>query len=52
VRRPSLSEHRADRVEESFDSMPERFVGGEPGIEASYEVRIEDLGRAWLVELG
>ncbi len=51
MRRPSLKEHRLRRVEEAFASLPERFRGaGEPAA-ASYRVELDDLDRAWHVEL-
>jgi pimeloyl-ACP methyl ester carboxylesterase len=39
------------RVEEVFGSLPERYLGGEEGREATVEIRLADLGRSWQVEL-
>ena len=39
------------RVEEAFASLPERYLGAEPGFTASYRIELEDLGMSWGVEL-
>lgn len=51
VRRPSLKDHRLRRVEEAFASLPERYRGAGAPAAASYRVELDDLDRAWLVEL-
>src|SRR4051812_42059859 len=38
-------------VEEAFASLPERYLGANPGIAASYRIELDDLGRSWAVEL-
>jgi pimeloyl-ACP methyl ester carboxylesterase/putative sterol carrier protein len=38
-------------VEAEFASLPERYLGGEEGRQATVEVRLSDLGRSWQVEL-
>ncbi len=47
----SLQEHRLRRVEEAFESLPERYLGADPGFEASYRIELDDLGLSWAVEL-
>ena len=39
------------RVEDAFASLPERYLGADPGFEASYRIELEDLGTSWAVEL-
>src|SRR4051812_47052653 len=38
-------------VEEAFASLPERYLGANPGIAASYRIELDDLGVSWAVEL-
>lgn len=38
---------RLARVEAAFRSMPERYLGAEPGFDATYHVRLGDLGHTW-----
>lgn len=47
----SLEDHVHGRVEEAFASLPERYLGAEPGFSASYRIELEDLGMSWGVEL-
>jgi len=47
----SIQRHRLRRVEEAFASLPERYLGGEEGREATVQVRLSDLGRTWEVEV-
>jgi len=47
----SLEEHRLRRVEWAFASLPERYLGADPGFTASYRIELEDLGMSWGVEL-
>jgi len=42
---------RLRRVEGAFASLPERYLGADPGFSASYRIELEDLGRGWGVEL-
>ena len=42
---------RLRAVEGAFSSLPERYLGGEPGFSASYRIELEDLGMGWGVEL-
>jgi pimeloyl-ACP methyl ester carboxylesterase len=45
----SLQEQRLRRVEEAFASLPGRYRGAEPGFDATYQVRLGDVGRTWEV---
>jgi pimeloyl-ACP methyl ester carboxylesterase len=47
----SIQRHRLRRVEEAFASLPERYLGGEEGREATVQIRLSDLGRTWEVEV-
>lgn len=47
----SLHEHRLNRLDEAFESLPERYRGADPGFAASYRIELEDIGRNWHVEL-
>jgi len=42
---------RLREVEDELASLPERYLGGEEGREATIELRLSDLGRCWQVEL-
>jgi pimeloyl-ACP methyl ester carboxylesterase len=44
-------EERLRAVEEAFASLPERYLGADPGFTASYRIELDDLGRGWGVEL-
>ena len=37
------------RVAEAFRSLPARYLGAEPGFDATYHVRLGDIGRDWEV---
>ncbi|GAC1581149.1 MAG: hypothetical protein NVS3B18_14760 [Candidatus Dormibacteria bacterium] len=45
----SPSEHadRLNAVLAGFRSLPDRYLGADPGFDATYQVRIGDLGRTW-----
>lgn len=45
----SLQGQRLRRVEEAFSSLPRRYLGAEPGFDATYQVRLGDVGRTWEV---
>jgi pimeloyl-ACP methyl ester carboxylesterase len=45
----SLSELRRRRAAAAFATLPERYLGAEPGFRATYEIRLGDAGRAWEV---
>jgi pimeloyl-ACP methyl ester carboxylesterase len=36
-------------VEEAFRSLPDRYLGADPGFNASYHIKLCDLGRTWEV---
>jgi pimeloyl-ACP methyl ester carboxylesterase len=38
-----------DLVDEGFRSLPERFLGTDPGFDATYHIRLCDLGHTWEV---
>ncbi len=38
---------RLARVDEAFRSLPERYLGAEKGFDATYHVRLCDLGHIW-----
>lgn len=50
-RRSSVSLHaqRVRRVEEAFRSLPSRYLGADPGFDATFQVRLGDVGRTWEV---
>ena len=35
----------------AFASLPERYLGADPGFHASYRIELDDLGLSWAVEL-
>jgi pimeloyl-ACP methyl ester carboxylesterase len=39
----------AREAAEAFRSLPSRYLGAEPGFEATYRVRLADIGRSWEV---
>jgi pimeloyl-ACP methyl ester carboxylesterase len=40
---------RLARVESAFRSLPERYLGSDPGFAATYRIKLCDLGRSWEV---
>jgi len=44
-------EHRLQAVEDAFASLPARYLGTQPGFQASYRIELDDLGVSWAVEL-
>ncbi|MGZ4283098.1 MAG: alpha/beta fold hydrolase [Solirubrobacteraceae bacterium] len=36
-------------VDEAFASLPERYLGADPGFDATYQIRLCDIGRTWEV---
>lgn len=38
-------------MEEAFRTLPERYLGAEPGFDATYEIRLGDVGHVWEVHL-
>jgi pimeloyl-ACP methyl ester carboxylesterase len=39
----------SDRVADAFHTLPARYLGAEPGFDATYHVRLGDIGRSWEV---
>src|SRR6476619_2552639 len=39
----------AARVGEAFATLPSRYLGAEPGFDATYHIRLGDIGRCWEV---
>ena len=46
--RPSSSD-RLIAVEEAFRSLPDRYLGADPGFDATYRITLCDLGHTWEV---
>jgi pimeloyl-ACP methyl ester carboxylesterase len=38
-----------EEVERAFRSLPERYLGADPGFDATYHIRLGDLGHTWEV---
>src|SRR5919198_4643348 len=45
----SLQGQLVRRVEAAFASLPSRYLGAEGGFDATYEIRLGDVGRTWEV---
>ena len=45
----SLQDQRLRRVREAFASLPGRYLGSEPAFDATFQVRLGDVGRTWEV---
>jgi pimeloyl-ACP methyl ester carboxylesterase len=45
----SLHAQRVRRVEAAFASLPGRYLGAEPGFDATFQIRLGDVGRTWEV---
>jgi pimeloyl-ACP methyl ester carboxylesterase len=45
----ALHARRLTDVEAAFRSLPERYLGAEPGFDATYHIRLGDIGRTWEV---
>jgi pimeloyl-ACP methyl ester carboxylesterase len=45
----SLHTQRVRRTEEAFRSLPSRYLGADPDFDATYQVRLGDVGRTWEV---
>src|SRR3954467_12313295 len=46
-----LEHQRLRAVEDAFATLPERYLGADPGFSASYRIELDDLGLSWAVEL-
>ena len=42
---------RLSAVQQAFASLPERYLGAEPGFDALYRVRLGDVGKTWEIRL-
>jgi pimeloyl-ACP methyl ester carboxylesterase len=43
---------RSDRlaaVEQAFRTLPDRYLGADPGLDATYQIKLRDLGHTWEV---
>lgn len=47
----SLHEERVRRVLRAFAELPERYLGARPGFEATFQIRLGDVGRTWEVHV-
>jgi pimeloyl-ACP methyl ester carboxylesterase/putative sterol carrier protein len=45
----SLKELRSRRVQEAFTELPGRYLGAPKGFDATFQVRLGDVGRTWEV---
>jgi pimeloyl-ACP methyl ester carboxylesterase len=45
----SLQDQRLRRVNEAFASLPDRYLGAKPGYDATFQIRLGDVGRTWEV---
>jgi pimeloyl-ACP methyl ester carboxylesterase len=43
------SKGRLIAVEQAFRSLPDRYLGGDPGFDATYRIKLCDLGHTWEV---
>jgi pimeloyl-ACP methyl ester carboxylesterase len=46
---PNRQDERLDTVERAFRSLPDRYLGADPGFDATYNIKLCDLGRTWEV---
>ncbi len=46
---PLPPEDRLKMVERAFRSLPDRYLGAEPGFDATYHIKLCDIGRTWEV---
>src|SRR5919106_5951797 len=47
----SLKERRLRRVRDAFATLPERCLGAERGFDATFQIRLGDVGRTWDVRI-
>ena len=45
----SLQAQRVRRTEEAFRSLPSRYLGADPGFDATFQIRLGDVGLTWEV---
>ena len=41
--------HRLGAVESAFATLPDRYLGADPGFDATYHIKLTDLGHIWEV---
>jgi pimeloyl-ACP methyl ester carboxylesterase len=46
---PPTGDERLSVVEQAFRSLPERYLGADPGFDSTYHIKLCDLGRTWEV---
>ena len=46
---PPPNSRRLALVEDAFKSLPDRYLGADPGFDATYHLRLGDLGHTWEV---
>jgi len=46
---PSLGTQRRLRAEQAFGTLADRYLGAAPDFDATYEIRLGDVGRTWQV---
>ena len=46
---PNRQDERLDTVERAFRSLPDRYLGADPRFDATYHIKLSDLGRTWEV---
>jgi pimeloyl-ACP methyl ester carboxylesterase len=47
--RVSLQDQVLRRVTAAFSTLPDRYLGAEPGFDATFQIRLGDVGRTWEV---
>jgi pimeloyl-ACP methyl ester carboxylesterase len=45
----TLSPRRLEDIEAAFRTLPERYLGAQPGFDATYHIRLHDVGHSWEV---
>jgi pimeloyl-ACP methyl ester carboxylesterase len=48
---PTPTAGRLQQVEQAFRRLPDRYLGAPPGFEATYQIRLADIGHTWEVQL-
>lgn len=46
---PPTLDARVSEVEQAFRSLPDRYLGADPGFDSTYHIKLCDLGRTWEV---
>jgi pimeloyl-ACP methyl ester carboxylesterase len=46
---PATQDERLSAVEQAFRSLPERYLGADPGFDSTFHIKLCDLGRSWEV---